>query len=66
VNNLVLDTETSYLFVGEICLIIRDDGVRVPKAIYNILPKKFDNLMSCDIGEWHRFYPLGEVVHNYQ
>ena len=65
-GNLVLSTEASYLLAGEVRPIVRDNGVREPKATYDILPKESDYLLSCDIGEWHRFYSLGEVVCSYQ
>jgi len=40
--------------------------VRELKATYDILLKEFDYLLSCDIRQWHHFYPLGEVVRSYQ
>jgi len=62
VGDLVLGTEVCYLPTREICLAVRDDGMRKLGEANDILPEKFDNLLSCDIGERHYFYPLNEVV----
>jgi len=37
-----------------------------PEAINDVLPKELHYLLSCDLGERHRLYPLGEVVGSYQ
>ena len=65
VGDLIFCTEACYLLADEVYPIIRDDSMREPKATYNVLPKKFDYLLSCDIRKLHRFHPLGEVACGY-
>ena len=65
-GNLYFGTEASHLLAGEVHPIVGNDGVREPETAYDILSKKFDYLVSCDIGELHRFYPLSKVVRSYQ
>jgi len=36
-------------------------GVK-PEVTTNVLPMELYYLLSCDFGERHRLYPLGEVV----
>jgi len=45
--------------------IVGDDGTREPKATYDVLLEELKYLLSHDVGEWHRFHPLGEVVCGY-
>jgi len=35
------------------------------EATHDVLPKKFDNLLSGDFGEWHRLDPFSEIVSGY-
>jgi len=49
VGDLVLGTETCYLLACEIGPVVGDDGMKKPEAMHNVLPKKFDNLLPCDV-----------------
>ena len=51
VGDLVYDIEVCHLLSGEVHLIVRDDGMREPKATYNVLPEKLDYLLSRDVGK---------------
>ena len=66
VGDLVFGTKTCHLLAGEICPIVEDDGIRESKVTYDVLPEELDYLLFRDVGEWHRLYPLGEVVCGYQ
>jgi len=37
------------MFSSEVCLIVGDDGVREPKATYDILSKEYDYLLFYDM-----------------
>jgi len=50
VGNLVFGREARYLPAREIGTVIGDDGMRKPEVTHNVLPEKFDNLLSCDVG----------------
>ena len=65
-DDLVFGTDDCHLLANEVRLIVEDDGMREPKAIYDVLPEKLAYLLSYDVGEWHYFHPLGEVVRVYQ
>ena len=58
--DLVLGTKALHLLAREVGPIVEDNGVRKPKATRNIFPEELDNLLLCDIGEWHYFHPLSE------
>ena len=32
------------------------------EATYDVLPKKLDNLLTSDFGEWQHFGPFGEAA----
>ena len=66
VGDPMFGIEACHLFVGEVHPSVRDDGMREPKATYDVLPEEVNYLLSHDVGEWHRFYSLGKVVCTYQ
>ena len=50
-GDLVVRTEACHLFAREVGHIIGDDGVRNPKAAYNIFSEELDNFLPRDFGE---------------
>ena len=48
-----------------ICPIVGYNGVVESEATHDVLPKKLDNLLTNDFGEWHHFDLFGEVVGGY-
>jgi len=58
VGDLILRAEAGHLLTIKVCPVVRDNGVRESKVTYDVLPKKLNNLLSSDFGEWHHFYPL--------
>ena len=63
---LVLGAKVHHMLAREVGSIVGDDGMRKPEASNDVLPKKFHYLLSCEFGERHRLYPLGEAVGSYQ
>jgi len=49
VSDFVLITKVGYLSAGEVCPVVRDDGVGAPEVTHGVLPKEFDNLLSSDL-----------------
>ena len=43
-GNLLFGIEACHLFAGELCPVVGNDGVREPKATYNVLQR---NLTTC-------------------
>jgi len=66
VGDLILRAEAGHLLAGKICPVVGDNGVGDFEATHGVPPKKLDNLLSSDLGEWYRFDPFGEVVGGYQ
>ena len=64
-GDLILGTEARHLLAHEIGPIVRD-GMRKHEAAHDILPKKLDNLLPCDVGKRHCFHPLSGVVCGHQ
>ena len=46
--------------------VVGDDSMRKLEVKNDVLPKELHYLLSYDLEEWHRLYPLGEVVGGYQ
>ena len=65
-RDFVLITETLHLLAGEVCFIVRDNGIGELELVYYVLPKKLDNLLPGDFKEWHYLDPFGEVGGGYQ
>ena len=49
VDDLILSVEAGDLLAGKVCPIVRDDGVGILKR-HDVLPKKFNNMLSRDFG----------------
>jgi len=62
VGDFVHGAKVRHMLAQEVGPIIGDDGMRKPEATNNVLPK---DLLSRDLGERHRLYPLGEVIDDY-
>ena len=62
--DLVLRAKATHLRAREVGFIVEDDGMKMPKAAYDILPEEFDNLLPCDIRERYHFYLFCEVVYD--
>jgi len=60
VGDFVHGAKVRHMLAQEVGPIIGDDGIRKSEA--TCLPK---DLLSRDLGERHRLYPLGEVVDDY-
>ena len=58
-RDFVLITETLHLLAGEVCFIVGDNGIGELELVYYVLPKKLDNLLPGDFGEWHYLDPFG-------
>ena len=65
-GDFILRAEVHHMLACEASSIVGDNGMRKPKATSKILPKQFHYLLSHDLGERHRLYPLDEVVGGYE
>ena len=65
-GDLILAAEVRRMLACEVGFIVGDNGMRKPEVINNVLQHEFHYLLSFDFGEWHRLYPLGEVVGGYR
>ena len=65
VGDLMLGAEVGHFLAGKVCYVIGDNGVGESEATHDVLPKKPDNLLTSDFGEWHRFDSFGDVIGGY-
>jgi len=65
-GDLILSTEARHLLAGKYSPIFKDNSVGEPEATYDVLPKKFDNMLPSDLRERHCLNPFGEVIGGYQ
>ena len=66
VGNLILNAEAGHFLTDKVCSVVRENDVRESEAIHDVLPNKFDNLLSNNFGEWHCLNLFGELVGGYQ
>ena len=50
-SDLILSAEAGHLPAGKVYLVVGDNGVGKSEATHDVLPKKFNNLLSNDFGE---------------
>jgi hypothetical protein len=63
--DMVLAAETQELLSCELCVVVRDDGVRDSKAMDDVYEESH-HLLSLDVGEGSDLDPLGEFVNGDQ
>jgi len=64
-DKLILGAEAGHLLAGKVCSVVGDNSVGESKVTHDVLPKKLDNLLTSDFGEWHCFDPFSEIVGGY-
>jgi len=66
VDDLVLGAKVRHMFAREVGFVVGENDMGKPEVTKDVLPKERHYLLSRDLRERHRFYPLGEVVSGYQ
>ena len=60
--DVIFIIELEELLPGELCAIVRDDGVRGSKSMDDVREEQH-GLLGFDHGDWLSLYPLCELVH---
>ena len=55
--------ESKEFLIGELCAIVRDDGVWGPKAMDDV-EEEHHGLLGLDRGDWPSLYPLCKLVYD--
>ena len=64
--NLYLEQKFSTYLLAKLVSLSEIMVLRKPEVVHDVLPEKFDNFLTCDVGKRHCFHQLSELVRGNQ